>query len=153
MMCQAVGDRFAVFASKGGAPTNPDWYHNLLANERASVEIGTEAFDVIATEAEGEERERIWEIQKQRYPGFATYEEKADRRIPVMLLERVADPAERLRGRRRELSARFDPVRGATTMTPWRGPTGWFFGSRDATSASATPIASCSPSAARRSST
>lgn len=89
VMYQAVGDRFAVFASKGGAPTNPDWYHNLLANERANVEVGTETFDVVATEVEGEERERIWEIQKQRYPGFATYEEKTDRRIPVMLLERM----------------------------------------------------------------
>src|SRR5437899_1657505 len=54
MMYQADGDRFAVFASKGGAPTNPDWYYNLLADPHVSVEVGTETFDAIARVAEGE---------------------------------------------------------------------------------------------------
>ena len=79
----------AVFGSKGGAPTNPDWYHNLRANPRARVEIGTETFDVLARVAEGEERERIWEKQKRDMPGFADYERNTPREIPVVILERA----------------------------------------------------------------
>jgi deazaflavin-dependent oxidoreductase (nitroreductase family) len=89
MMYQEVGDDLAVFASKAGAPTNPDWYHNLVANPDATIEIGTETVPVRARVAEGEERERIWETQKERYPGFAEYEEKTDRIIPVVILERA----------------------------------------------------------------
>ena len=81
--------RVAVFASKGGAPTNPDWYHNLLTNPRATVELGTETFDVTATVARGGDRRRIWATQKQRYPGFAEYERKTKREIPVIILERI----------------------------------------------------------------
>ena len=90
MMYQLVGDRYAVFASKAGAPTNPDWFHNLVAHPDATVEIGTETKPVRARVAEGEERTRIWEIQKERYPGFAEYERKTDREIPVVILEPVA---------------------------------------------------------------
>lgn len=79
----------AIFASKGGAPTNPDWYHNLLAHPKASVEVGTETFDVVAREATGEERDRIWTKQKQLMPGFAEYETKTSRQIPVIVLERL----------------------------------------------------------------
>ena len=89
VMYQADGDRLAVFASKGGAPTNPDWYHNLLANPRARVEVDDDAYDVLARVAKGDERERIWELQKERYPGFADYEKKTDRQIPVVILERT----------------------------------------------------------------
>lgn len=91
MMYQAVGDRFAVFASKGGAPTNPDWFHNVVANPRATVEVGTETFEVIARVARGEERERIWKTQKERYPGFAEYERRTERQIPVVILERASE--------------------------------------------------------------
>jgi deazaflavin-dependent oxidoreductase (nitroreductase family) len=84
---QKVGDSYAVFATKGGSPTNPDWYRNLVANPRAKVEVGTEAFDVNARVARGEERERIWEDQKQLNPGFADYEERTEREIPVVVLE------------------------------------------------------------------
>lgn len=85
---QALGDRrWAVFASKGGAPSNPDWYYNLIANPKASIEVGTEAFDVIASVAVGEERERIWTEQKRSMPGFADYEKKTARTIPVIVLE------------------------------------------------------------------
>jgi deazaflavin-dependent oxidoreductase (nitroreductase family) len=86
---QQVGKAFAVFASKGGAPTNPDWYHNLLANPRAHVEVGTETFDVVAHEAEAAEREGIWEEQKRQIPSFADYERRTPRRIPVMVLETI----------------------------------------------------------------
>ena len=89
VMYQADGDRLAVFASKGGAPTNPDWYHNLLANPRARVEVDDDAYDVLARVAKGDERERIWQLQKERYPGFADYEQKTDRQIPVVILERT----------------------------------------------------------------
>jgi deazaflavin-dependent oxidoreductase (nitroreductase family) len=89
MMYQEVGDDLAVFASKAGAPTNPDWFHNLVANPDATIEIGTETVAVRARVTEGDERSRIWETQKERYAGFAEYEEKTDREIPVVLLERV----------------------------------------------------------------
>ena len=87
---QADGDHWIVFASKGGAPTNPDWYHNLKANPGASVEIGTDTFDVRARVAEGEERERLWSRQKELMPGFADYEQRTTRKIPVVILERTA---------------------------------------------------------------
>ena len=90
VMYQDLGNRrVAVFASKGGAPTNPDWYHNLLTNPRATVELGTETFDVTATVARGGDRQRIWATWKQRYPSFAEYERKTKREIPVIILERV----------------------------------------------------------------
>lgn len=88
MMYQAVGENFAVFASKAGADTNPDWYHNLRAHPRARIEVGTETLDVTARVLDPEEREPIWEEQKARYPGFADYERKTDRVIPVVMLER-----------------------------------------------------------------
>ncbi|MEY2424189.1 MAG: hypothetical protein QOI95_4256 [Acidimicrobiaceae bacterium] len=79
-------DGYAVFASKGGAPTNPDWYHNLVANPETSIEIGAETIPVTARVAEGEERERIWSKQKAAMPGFADYEQKTTRQIPVIIL-------------------------------------------------------------------
>ena len=83
------GDRLVVFASKAGAPTNPDWYHNLLAHPTATVEVGDETFDVKATVEAGDERDRLWNEQAQRYPGFAEYQAKTTRQIPVIALERA----------------------------------------------------------------
>jgi deazaflavin-dependent oxidoreductase (nitroreductase family) len=88
MMYQSVGDGFAVFASKGGADTNPDWYHNLRAHPEARIEVGNESLDVTARILEPAERQPIWEEQKTRYPGFSDYETKTDRVIPVVMLER-----------------------------------------------------------------
>jgi deazaflavin-dependent oxidoreductase (nitroreductase family) len=88
IMYQAVGENFAVFASKAGAPTNPDWYHNLVANPDASVEVGAETIPVRARVLDDTERAPIWSTQKERYPGFAEYEQKTARTIPVVLLER-----------------------------------------------------------------
>jgi deazaflavin-dependent oxidoreductase (nitroreductase family) len=82
-------DRLVIFASKGGAPTNPDWFHNLKANPRATVEVGTETFDVHARVAEGEERERLWNRQTKVASGFADYQKKTKRQIPVIVLDRV----------------------------------------------------------------
>jgi deazaflavin-dependent oxidoreductase (nitroreductase family) len=88
---QKLENGYAIFASKGGYPKNPDWYHNLLANPKVSVEVGTDSFDVVAREAKGEERDRIWTTQKERFHGFAEYEEKTKgiRDIPVIVLEPV----------------------------------------------------------------
>src|SRR4051794_4005510 len=85
---QQVGDDIAVFASKAGAPTDPDWYRNLRANPDVTVEIGTETIPMHARVAEGDERAKIWEQQKQVMPGFADYETKTDREIPVVILSR-----------------------------------------------------------------
>jgi deazaflavin-dependent oxidoreductase (nitroreductase family) len=82
-------DHFVIFASKGGAPTNPDWYHNLLAHPEVSVEVGTDTIPVKAREADGEERDRVWEAIKAARPGFADYEQKTSRRIPAIVLERA----------------------------------------------------------------
>ena len=90
MMYRQVPGGYAVFASKGGAPTNPDWYHNLLAHPRVTAEIGTETVDVLARVAEGEERERIWTAHKAAYPGFADYQRNTTRQIPVVILEPVS---------------------------------------------------------------
>lgn len=90
LAAQTLGGKgWAIFASKGGAPTNPDWYHNLLANPEAKVEVGTEVLTVKAREAKGAEQEQIWEKQKQLMPGFAEYEAKTTRKIPVVILEPV----------------------------------------------------------------
>jgi deazaflavin-dependent oxidoreductase (nitroreductase family) len=89
MMYLADGDRLAVFASRAGAPTNPDRYRNLVAHPRASVEVGTEIFEVEAEVASPAERDRLYAIQAERYPGLAEYQEKTTRVIPVILLRRV----------------------------------------------------------------
>jgi deazaflavin-dependent oxidoreductase (nitroreductase family) len=86
MVYQAVGDDYAVFASKAGQPTNPDWYHNLVAHPDTSIEVGAETIPVTARVAEGDERERIWSKQKIDMPGFADYEQKTTRQIPVIVL-------------------------------------------------------------------
>jgi deazaflavin-dependent oxidoreductase (nitroreductase family) len=80
-----------VFASKGGAPTNPDWYYNLLAVERTTVEVGTESYEVTVEDVTGEDHDRIYAEQARRYPGFAEYERKLAgvRAIPVVRLTRV----------------------------------------------------------------
>jgi len=89
MMYRKVDGGYAVFASKGGAPTNPDWYHNLLAHPQVRAEIGTGTVELVARVAGGEERDRIWTAQKADYPGFAEYERRTSRQIPVVVLEPV----------------------------------------------------------------
>ena len=82
-----------VFASKAGAPTNPEWYYNLLAAGRGEVELGTRTYPVQVDELTGAERDRIYAEQARRYPGFAEYETKAAgvRTIPVLALRRSTD--------------------------------------------------------------
>ena len=83
------GGSYAVFASKAGAPVNPDWYHNLRANPGVTAEIGTSTGRFTARVAEGGERDRIWAAHKQANPGFADYEQKTTRQIPVVILDPV----------------------------------------------------------------
>jgi deazaflavin-dependent oxidoreductase (nitroreductase family) len=80
-----------VFASKGGAPTNPDWFYNLTADGSGSVERGTESYDVAVREVTGAERDRVYAEQARRYPGFADYERRTAgiRTIPVLELTRA----------------------------------------------------------------
>jgi deazaflavin-dependent oxidoreductase (nitroreductase family) len=88
MMYQAVGDSFAVFASAAGADHHPAWFHNLVTHPDVSVEVGTETVDVRARVLDDEEREPVWQEQKAGYPGFADYEKKTTRVIPVVMLDR-----------------------------------------------------------------
>ena len=88
LMYQAVGAGYAIFASKGGADTNPDWYHNLLAHPETEVEVGSETVSVTARLAAGSEYDTIWTRQKSDYPFFAEYEQQTRRdHIPVLVLE------------------------------------------------------------------
>ena len=86
MVYRQVGDSVAVFASKAGAPTNPDWYHNLVANPRVSARSAPDAA-FVARVAQGAERDRIWEAQKRANPTSPTTRRKTTRRIPVVVLE------------------------------------------------------------------
>ena len=88
MMYRQEGERVFVFASKAGAPTNPDWYHNLVADPEVTVEVGVEKFGAHAHVITGAERDRIYTDHAAEYPGFAEYQEKTDRVIPVVELER-----------------------------------------------------------------
>jgi deazaflavin-dependent oxidoreductase (nitroreductase family) len=90
MMYDTIGDGFAVFASKGGAPTNPDWFRNLVANPHVTAEIGTETLELTARVADDATRAPIWDAWKRKYTGFADYESKTSRQIPVVLLDRVS---------------------------------------------------------------
>lgn len=82
------GERFVIVASKGGAPTHPDWYHNLKANPQVRVEVGTDEFTAQAAIAEEPERTQLFEKMAARNPGFATYQRRTSRTIPVVILTR-----------------------------------------------------------------
>ena len=82
------GDRFVIMASKGGRPTNPDWYYNLVANPQVSVEVGTEKFEALAKITEGSERQTLFEKMSTKYPQFAEYQRNTTRVIPVITLSR-----------------------------------------------------------------
>ena len=88
LMYLADGDRLLIFASKGGAPTHPDWFRNLRANPAATVEVGIDKFVVKAEELTGEERDRLYAKQAGLYPMFGDYQAKAGRTIPVVALKR-----------------------------------------------------------------
>jgi deazaflavin-dependent oxidoreductase (nitroreductase family) len=83
------GKRIVIFASKAGAPTNPDWFYNLRANPLVTVEVGTETYQARAVILEGEERDRLYAEQVKRFSTFGDYQAKTTRKIPVIALERV----------------------------------------------------------------
>jgi deazaflavin-dependent oxidoreductase (nitroreductase family) len=83
------GDKYVVVASKGGAPTNPAWYYNLLANPEITVEVGTKKFKARAKDTTGEERERLFNQHAKQYPTFNDYKAKTTRVIPVLTLEKI----------------------------------------------------------------
>jgi deazaflavin-dependent oxidoreductase (nitroreductase family) len=87
MMYRPIDGGYAVFASKAGAPTHPDWYHNLVANPDVQAEIGTQTLAMRARVADDAEREPIWTAHKAQNPGFAEYEGMTTRQIPVVILE------------------------------------------------------------------
>jgi deazaflavin-dependent oxidoreductase (nitroreductase family) len=85
------GDNYVIIASKGGSPTHPDWYHNVLANPEVGVEVathsGVEQFRAHARVAVGDERQRLYDAQAKVMPNFAEYQKKTAREIPVVVLE------------------------------------------------------------------
>jgi deazaflavin-dependent oxidoreductase (nitroreductase family) len=85
------GDRFIVVASKGGAPENPDWYYNLIANPEATVELGTQTLRVRASIPDRAERDRLFEQMAAEMPGFADYQRNTKRVIPVVVLEPIGE--------------------------------------------------------------
>jgi deazaflavin-dependent oxidoreductase (nitroreductase family) len=87
--CITDGDRLVIIASKGGAPTHPDWYYNIVANPLVTVEVGTEQFQAQATISAEPERTRLYNQMVAMMPGFAEYQSKTIRVIPVITLTRV----------------------------------------------------------------
>ena len=83
------GQRLVIFATKGGAPTSPDWYHNLVAHPTVTVEAGSETYQARAVVATGEERDQLYARQAALYPMFAEYQKRTTRKIPVIILERL----------------------------------------------------------------
>jgi deazaflavin-dependent oxidoreductase (nitroreductase family) len=81
--------RLVTIASKGGAPTHPDWFYNLVANPEVTVELGAETFAARASVPEGAERQRLYDQMAAQMPNFAEYQRNTTRQIPVVILERV----------------------------------------------------------------
>jgi deazaflavin-dependent oxidoreductase (nitroreductase family) len=98
MMYLPDQDRYLVFASKAGSDRHPDWYHNLLAHPEVQIEVGDEILTVHATELHGTERDAYYAEQASRYPGFADYQRKTERIIPVIALTPTGDRAARAEG-------------------------------------------------------
>ena len=83
------GDNYVIIASKGGSPTHPDWYHNIVANPQVTVEVGTDHFEAHAAVAEEPERTRLYDNMAAQMPGFADYQRNTTRMIPVVVLTRA----------------------------------------------------------------
>ena len=84
-----AADAYVIVGSKGGAPTHPAWYHNLVANPEVAVEVEGQKFDARARVTAGEERERLFKAHADRMPGFRDYQKNTRRTLPVIVLERV----------------------------------------------------------------
>ncbi len=84
------GDNYVIVASKGGAPEAPLWYHNLVANPRVELQVGSEKFTATARTAVGDERARLWKLMAEIWPAYDDYQTKTDREIQVVVLEPTA---------------------------------------------------------------
>jgi deazaflavin-dependent oxidoreductase (nitroreductase family) len=82
------GDRWIVIASKGGAPEDPAWYKNMQADPHATIQVRGDVIPVVMSTAEGEERERLWKLMAEVWPGYDDYQASTDRKIPVVVLTR-----------------------------------------------------------------
>lgn len=89
LVCSLDGDDVVVIASMGGAPTNPQWYYNMVANPQVTVELGTDTFQAQVIEATGAERDRLFAAQAEVMPNFSEYQAKTTRVIPVLVLRRT----------------------------------------------------------------
>jgi deazaflavin-dependent oxidoreductase (nitroreductase family) len=83
------GDRYVVVGSNGGKKQNPQWYYNLVADQRVHVQVGAEKFDAIARVATGNERKRLWRMMAKIWPEYDRYQKKVERDLPVVVLERA----------------------------------------------------------------
>lgn len=90
LICQSVGGSWAIFASNGGAPTNPAWYHNIIANPNVEIEVGSSKHRAIARVADKAERQRIWDTQRALMPEIDDYAARSNRVIPVVVLDPVS---------------------------------------------------------------
>jgi deazaflavin-dependent oxidoreductase (nitroreductase family) len=86
LIYQRDGDRYVVVASQGGADEHPEWYLNLSADPHVEVQVKDDRFEATASTAEGEERERLWELMTATWPAYDRYQTKTDRQIPVVVL-------------------------------------------------------------------
>jgi proline iminopeptidase len=84
------GDRYVIIASQGGAPEHPGWYRNLAKDPEVELQVEDEVFPAHARTAEGEERDRLWEKANEVWPHYSEYQQRTDRVIPVVVLERAA---------------------------------------------------------------
>lgn len=89
LIYEADGNQYVIVASKGGTPRHPDWYLNLQQDPNVELQVLDEVFPARARTAEGEEREQLWELVNQQWPDYDSYQEKTDREIPVVVLERA----------------------------------------------------------------
>jgi proline iminopeptidase len=90
LIYEGDGDRYVIVASKGGAPEHPGWYRNLQKDPNVELQVRDEVFPARARTAEGEERERLWQLVNEQWPDYDSYQTRTDREIPVVVLERTA---------------------------------------------------------------
>ena len=89
LICAADGVDYIVIASQGGAPNHPQWYLNLRQDPQVGVQVKEDLFQAIARTAEGRERERLWKLMADAWPSYDTYQQRTDRVIPVVVLEKA----------------------------------------------------------------
>ena len=92
LIYENAGDDYVIVASKGGAPEHPGWYRNLVEHPQVEVQVMGDVFDADARTATGEEREELWRLAAQQWPDYDAYQQRTERQIPVVVLERVDRP-------------------------------------------------------------